>query len=164
MMRPESTRISVLCATVLLAATTLSCKPDVSLDDFISSHETAYAEGALAGKGELLVLFFRNRNGGIYVDVGCSHYKKNSTTFYLEEHQGWSGIGIDPLEYLRPGWAEHRPRSKFFAYAVSDKSGGTLKFFSAGGLSTTELDDKNMRSGRRSRSSSPRRSRFPPSR
>ncbi len=132
-------------ATAALLLPTSGAFADVDLATFMANEKTAYADGARAGKGELLIrYFFRNRKDGFYLDVGCSHYRINSTTFYLEEHQGWSGIGVDPLKLLRPGWAKHRPRSKFFPYAVTDKSGESLTLFLAGGLSATELDTKNL--------------------
>ncbi len=130
-------------APLLLPASCALAEDDLAT--FMANEKTVYADGPLAGSGELLVrYFFRDRNDGFYVDIGCSHYSVNSTTYHLEEHQGWSGIGVDPLEYLRPGWAKHRPRSKFFAYAVTDKSGESIKFFSAGGLSASEVDTKNL--------------------
>lgn len=32
--------------------------------------------------------FFNDRRGGVFVDVGCYHYKDISTTYYLEKHLG----------------------------------------------------------------------------
>ena len=148
MMRPLSMfgralRLAVTAALLFPASGALA---DVDLATFMANEETAYTDGPRAGKGELLIrYFFRDRKDGVYLDVGCSHYRVNSTTYYLEEHQGWSGIGVDPLERLRADWVRHRPRSKFFAYAVTDKSGESIKFFSAGGLSATEIDTKNLK-------------------
>ena len=130
---------------LLLSFIVSACEREESLSTFVAENEPVYAKGKLAGLGEVLVRhFFRDQDDGFYLDVGCSHYQDNSATYYLEEHQNWRGIGVDPIENLRPGWAEHRPNSKFFAYAASDQSGGTLKFYPAGGVSTTELDDKNL--------------------
>ena len=73
-----------------------------------------------------------------------SNIKANYTTYYLEAHQGWRGIGIDARSDLEESWARERPRSKFFAYAVTDESGKTIRFFEAGGLSATEIDTRNL--------------------
>jgi FkbM family methyltransferase len=73
-----------------------------------------------------------------------NNYKETSTTFYLEEHLHWSGIAIDAEDIHRPGWEKHRPRSKYFTYAVTDKSNETIKFFRAYGLSATELDTDSL--------------------
>lgn len=81
--------------------------------------------------------FFRDRRDGVYLDVGCFHWKRASTTYYLEKHLGWTGIGIDAQEGYREGWKKNRPDSTFFAYAVTDKSGETIKFFQAGPVSST---------------------------
>lgn len=66
--------------------------------------------------------FFKDRRGGLFVDVGASHFRKDSTTYYLERHLGWRGIAIDGIEEYRRGYKEHRPRTRFFAYFVSDRS------------------------------------------
>jgi FkbM family methyltransferase len=72
---------------------------------------------------ELIVReFFQNRTHGFFVDVGSSHYKEHSTTFYLEKYLGWSGIAIDALEEYRAGYEMYRPRTRFFNYFVSDHS------------------------------------------
>jgi len=147
MMRPRSTPSLARFAVLLVALLLASCaRTEDDLATFMANEKTLYTEGALAGKGELLIrYFFRDRKDGFYLDIGCSDYQVNSTTYYLEEHQAWSGIGVDPIEYLRAGWVKHRPRSKFFAYAVTDRSGESIKFFSAGGLSATEIDTKNLK-------------------
>src|SRR5262245_49184515 len=67
-----------------------------------------------AGKEELIIRdFFKDRRDGYFVDVGCYHWSRHSTTFYLEKHLGWSGIGIDAQERFREGYVTHRPRTKF---------------------------------------------------
>ena len=38
--------------------------------------------------------FFKDRREGVFVDVGANHYRNDSTTFYLEEKLGWSGIAL----------------------------------------------------------------------
>jgi FkbM family methyltransferase len=61
-----------------------------------------------------------------------------STTLYFEKVLGWSGIGVDAQEAFSLGWLENRPRSKFLAYAITDKSGERVTFYQAGGISSTE--------------------------
>ena len=140
-----SSRFLLSTGLYILILLSLSCSRPQSLDQFMEQNKTLYATGPLAGVGELLVRhFFQGWEDGFFLDVGCSHFRDNSATYYLEEHQGWRGIGVDPLENLREGWRVNRPQSKFFALAASDRSGEMLKFFPAGGVSTTELDDKNL--------------------
>jgi hypothetical protein len=33
--------------------------------------------------------------GGVYVEVGSSHYKKQNHTYFLEKEFGWTGVGIE---------------------------------------------------------------------
>jgi FkbM family methyltransferase len=71
----------------------------------------------------------QDRRGGVFVDVGASHYQKNSNTYYLEKELGWSGIAIDPLESFAADYAAHRPRTRFVPLFVADRSHALVKFF-----------------------------------
>lgn len=75
--------------------------------------------------------FFNDRRDGIFIDVGCAYAIDASTTYYLEQHLGWTGIGIDALPEYAEGWAASRPNSLFVDYAVTDHSGDTLTFYRA---------------------------------
>jgi FkbM family methyltransferase len=128
---------------VALAASLAACgSPREYLATFLEREETLYSQGQ---EEELIRYFFDDRRGGFYVDVGCYDYKEISTTYYLEEHLGWSGIGVDAQARYAAGWKKHRPRSKFFAYAVTDKSGETITFLQAGGFSAAEMDTTNLK-------------------
>lgn len=65
--------------------------------------------------------FFQDRRGGFFVDVGAYRAAEGSTTHYLEEHLGWSGIAIDAQAGFADEWSRLRPGSKFFAYIVTDQ-------------------------------------------
>ena len=87
--------------------------------------------------------FFQDRRGGIFVDVGSGPAIRGSTTFYLEKHLDWSGIGIDALPQYEKSYARQRPRTRFRNYIVTDHSGGIEKFYRVGaapGLSSTIPD------------------------
>lgn len=73
--------------------------------------------------------FFNDKRGGFFVDVGCSHYKDLSTTYYLEEKLGWKGIGIDALDEYAEDYKHFRPNTIFCNYIVADKSGGTMEIY-----------------------------------
>ena len=91
------------------------------------------------GKQELLIRhFFRDRRDGFFVDIGCYVPRRDSTTYYLEEELHWRGIAVDAQEIYGPAWRKYRPRSKFFAYAVTERSGETITFFAAGPISSLE--------------------------
>jgi FkbM family methyltransferase len=71
----------------------------------------------------------QDRRGGVFVDVGASHFQHNSNTYFLEKERGWSGIAIDPLESFAADYAAHRPRTRFVPLFVSDRSHELVKFF-----------------------------------
>lgn len=84
--------------------------------------------------------FFADRRGGVFVDVGSGPPKKDSTTCFLERHLGWTGIAVDARGNYAPQYARFRKGTRFFAYFVSDRSGGEVDFFVTkrqGGLSST---------------------------
>jgi FkbM family methyltransferase len=121
----------------MLLAFALACER-TNFDELLASGESLYSQG----KSELVIRhFFRDRRNGFFVDIGCFEPKKISTTYYLEAHLGWSGIAVDALEELAPLWKEQRPRSKFFSYVVTDKSGETVTFWELGGISSTEREN-----------------------
>jgi FkbM family methyltransferase len=77
--------------------------------------------------------FFRDRRGGVFVDVGAADYKLNSNTWYLEAHLGWSGVAIDAQQEYREGYLKGRPRTKFFSLFVSDRSNENARMFVSAG-------------------------------
>jgi FkbM family methyltransferase len=82
--------------------------------------------------------FFAGRRDGVFVDVGSAHYRDLSMTFFLERDFGWSGVAIDALQTWGPGYAEHRPQTRFFAYIVTDHAGTTEPFYRLrGGIGST---------------------------
>jgi FkbM family methyltransferase len=71
----------------------------------------------------------QDRRGGVFVDVGASHFQKNSNTYFLEKQLGWSGVAIDPIESFAADYAAHRPRTRFVPLFVADRSHTLVKFF-----------------------------------
>jgi FkbM family methyltransferase len=124
----------------LLLALACSLPPGSKDDDLLTSGKKLYSQF----NEELIIRhFFEDRRNGFFVDVGAYQWKDMSTTYYLEEHLGWSGIAVDAIAEYGKGYAEHRPRTKFFAYIVTDHSGTEEKFYvSVGseGLSSTSKD------------------------
>jgi FkbM family methyltransferase len=66
--------------------------------------------------------FFRDRRGGVFVDVGASHYQRDSNTYFLETTLGWSGIAVDANAAFAADYATHRPKTRFFAFFVAERS------------------------------------------
>ncbi|MFQ5418340.1 MAG: FkbM family methyltransferase [Myxococcota bacterium] len=127
-----------LAVTFLVAAATASTAlaREVDFEALLEKGTSLYARE----KEEPIIRhFFKGRRDGFLVDIGCFDWRDTSTTLYLEKHLGWSGIAVDAQEAFSLGWQQHRPRSKFFAYAITDESGETVTFYQAGGISSTEL-------------------------
>jgi FkbM family methyltransferase len=73
--------------------------------------------------------FFKDRRDGFFLDVGANHYRDSSTTFYLEEHLGWSGLAVEPLRQFEAEYRTHRPRTRFLPFFVSDVSDQQAKMY-----------------------------------
>ena len=84
--------------------------------------------------------FFDDRRGGVFVDVGSNHWEELNNTYFLEKYLRWSGIAIDAQAQFAEGYKKFRPKTKFFSYAVSDRSGETVKLYLAWGLSSVDRD------------------------
>jgi FkbM family methyltransferase len=90
--------------------------------------------------------FFQDRRGGFFLDVGAAHYRKESTTFFLEDRFGWSGIAIDALAFWGPDYETHRPKTRFFSYIVTDHAGAEEPFFHLkGDIGSTASRDRAER-------------------
>jgi FkbM family methyltransferase len=73
--------------------------------------------------------YFRDRRGGVFLDVGANHYQKASNTYYLETALDWSGVAVDALPEFAADYAAHRPKTRFVAMFASDESKGHVQFF-----------------------------------
>lgn len=68
------------------------------------------------------------RQGGMYLDIGCSApcCSSNSYLFYC---LGWRGVCVDPNPEAAPHWKESRPEDVFISAAVGKREGSTRLFF-----------------------------------
>lgn len=73
--------------------------------------------------------FFKGRRDGVFVDVGASHYRDGSNTYYLEADLGWSGVAVDPLREFEADYLAHRPRTRFRAFFLSDVSNAQARVY-----------------------------------
>lgn len=73
--------------------------------------------------------FFQDMKKGFFVDIGASHFREASTTYFLDVHLGWRGIAVDALKEYREGYEKFRPRTKFFSFFVGDKSEKDIDFY-----------------------------------
>jgi FkbM family methyltransferase len=110
----------------LLALCLLACDRPAPHVDILGTQKKLYSQF----DEELIIRdFFQDMRDGFFVDIGCARPIANSTTYYLEKHLGWSGIAVDALAAYGPKWEATRPNSKFLAYAITDRSGGTVTFY-----------------------------------
>lgn len=73
--------------------------------------------------------FFGDRRGGVFLDVGASHYKQDSNTYYLEHELGWSGLAVDALPEYADDYSIYRPRTRFVAMFASDVDNSSITLF-----------------------------------
>jgi FkbM family methyltransferase len=111
---------------LLLAALVASACPGSGRRDILHTEKKLYSQN----DEELIIRdFFQDRRGGFFLDVGASDPVQNSTTYYLEKHLGWTGIGVDALYQYHLTWRIQRPASKYLMYIVTDHSGSVEPFY-----------------------------------
>ena len=72
--------------------------------------------------GEDLVIadYFKNKQKGLYVDVGCYHPIHRNNTFLLYK-KGWDGINIDIHSFSIELFNYLRPKDLNYNFAISDQ-------------------------------------------
>ena len=119
--------IGLLLATAVTAVAAISNSQDPEYGFF----KKQYGPARVSEHAEewLVRDFFRDKREGFFLDVGSSHYKTFSNTYYLESELGWSGIAIDAQEEFAPEYLKYRPRTRFVSLFVSDHSDGVESLF-----------------------------------
>jgi FkbM family methyltransferase len=97
--------------------------------------------------------FFRDKRGGVFLDVGASHYRRFSNTYYLEQSLGWSGIAVEPLVEFEAEYRQQRPATRFRPFFVSDVSNAQAKLYVLASNPLVSSTDKSFteRYGRNSK-------------
>ena len=75
---------------------------------------------AMDGEDLFIADYFKNRQKGFYVDVGCYHPIHRNNTFLLYK-KGWNGINIDIHSFSIDLFNYLRPNDLNYNFAVSDK-------------------------------------------
>ena len=116
-----------LALLAVCAATSCSREaPPSAGGDLLATGKKLYSQN----DEELIIRdFFQDRRGGFFLDVGCYEWQHMSTTYYLEKHLGWTGIGVDANDALRAGYEQNRPGTRFEHYVVTDHSGDEMTFY-----------------------------------
>jgi len=80
--------------------------------------------------------FLKHKENGIFIDIGCNHYKSGNNTYFFEKNRNWKGICIDPIDYSQ-SYQEHRPNSIFVHGALTNyKNLENIEIRQAGVLSS----------------------------
>lgn len=120
---------------LLIAITFLSmafiCSLNLKSEYVLANDILKHGKKLYSNNNEELIIrdFFNDRRNGIFLDVGSSHYRGASNTYYLEEHLGWSGIAVDALAEFALGYIENRPNTRFFSFIVTDHSWSIEPFY-----------------------------------
>ena len=76
---------------------------------------------SMFGEDLIVEKFFKNKNKGFYVDVGCYHPIDGNNTFLLFK-KGWSGINIDLNKISIDLFDRARKNDNNLNIAISNKS------------------------------------------
>lgn len=126
-------RLVFTCVALSLAA----CERRAPAPDLLATGTRLYSQH----DEELLIRqFFHDERDGVFLDVGCWDWREGSTTLYLEERLGWSGLAVDAQDQVRRGYEQHRPRTRFFNYIVSDRSDEVGQLYVADQISSVHAD------------------------
>lgn len=119
------TRVAMAAAVVIVLLWAVSRNPEYEWfkGKYGPAHFSEHAEEWIVRD------FFGDERDGIFVDVGAYHYKQFSNTYYLEQALGWSGLAIDAQEEFAADYGKYRPRTRFIAAFVSDRSDALESFF-----------------------------------
>ena len=79
------------------------------------------------GEDILINRFFRKKNNGFYVDIGCYHPVKGSLTYRLYK-KGWKGLNVDLSKISIDLFKLARPKDYNIHAAITDFDGETQFF------------------------------------
>jgi len=140
-----------LSAFFLSLVSLVYCQPRLAMNPVQSEAEydtfvRAYGPNHFSEREEewLIRDFFRDRLNGYFVDVGANDYRLASKTYYLETVLGWTGIAVEPQTQFAAGYQQHRPKTKFFPFFVSDVSDQTAKLYVLNSSSMVASADRDF--------------------
>ncbi len=84
----------------------------------------------------LILDFFKEKAGGVFVDVGANHPVTLNQTWALEQ-KGWSGVLVEPNPEIFKLLCEQRPRSRAVLAAAGAESGEVDLFLGVTHLHST---------------------------
>ena len=96
---------------------------------------------SMDGEDIIIQNYFKNKNKGFYVDIGCYHPIHRNNTFLLYK-KGWRGMNIDIHNFSIELFEHVRPKDLNYNFAVSNKNEKIKMYFQKelSQLSTIEQD------------------------
>ena len=76
---------------------------------------------SMDGEDLFITNYFKDKNNGFYIDVGCYHPIHRNNTFLLHK-MGWKGINIDIHKFSIDLFNYLRPQDYNYNFAVSNKN------------------------------------------
>ena len=76
---------------------------------------------SMDGEDVVISNYFKNKEKGFYIDIGCYHPIHRNNTFLLYK-KGWNGINIDIHKFSISLFNYLRPKDINFNMAVSNKN------------------------------------------
>lgn len=75
---------------------------------------------------------FKDKRGGVFVEVGALDGRAYSNTLFLEEERGWTGLLVEANPIFEEALGQNRPNAKIIMAAIYDRR-GTVSFDFGGG-------------------------------
>jgi FkbM family methyltransferase len=94
------------------------------------------------GEDVVISNYFKNKEKGFYIDIGCYHPIHRNNTFLLFK-KGWQGMNVDIHDFSIELFNYARPKDLNYNFAVSNKS-EKIKMFFQKELSQLSTIDQNQ--------------------
>ena len=99
---------------------------------------------SMDGEDLFIAEYFRKKNNGFYIDIGCYHPIHRNNTFLLHK-KGWSGINIDIHQFSIDLFDYLRPDDVNLNCAVSDTNGVTEMFYQKALSQLSTIDEQQAK-------------------
>ena len=97
---------------------------------------------SMDGEDVVISNYFKNKEKGFYIDIGCYHPIHRNNTFLLFK-KGWQGMNVDIHDFSIELFNYARPKDLNYNFAVSNKS-EKIKMFFQKELSQLSTIDQNQ--------------------
>ena len=97
---------------------------------------------SMDGEDVVISNYFKNKEKGFYIDIGCYHPIHRNNTFLLFK-KGWQGMNVDIHDFSIELFNYARPKDLNYNFAVSNKN-EKIKMFFQKELSQLSTIDQNQ--------------------